>query len=104
MNLQVRIEETRVSIWHLGAEIAQTEGIRPLHCHNNRDFWVSWENGFVRLGEGYILGGNVLVEGTVEQGTTYDISAIGYGSPVDPYGSRWMVHERAGKTKHILRI
>ena len=76
--------------------MASAEG-RHLACYHNRDFWVSWENGYVRLGTGYIYGQNLLVEGTVEQGISYNISAIGFGSPVDQYGARWMVHERAGQ-------
>ncbi|CAH1798336.1 unnamed protein product [Owenia fusiformis] len=43
-----------------GSEVASYAG-SVLSCSEMRQFWVSWENGFIKVGKGHIYGQNMLM-------------------------------------------
>ena len=42
---------------------AETFGI--LDCGNLKSFWVDWFNGTIRVGNGYTIGSDIILEGNV---------------------------------------
>lgn len=65
-------------------EILQTVAGAEMNCSDVRQFWVSWENGELKIGRGSIQDVEIILN--VKQECPYDIQNIGLsGGPYDAY-------------------
>ncbi|XP_063442728.1 uncharacterized protein LOC134723027 [Mytilus trossulus] len=65
-------------------EILQTVDGVEMNCSDVRQFWVSWENGELKIGRGSVKDVEIILN--VKQDCPYDIENIGLsGGPYDAY-------------------
>ena len=81
-------------------EESATPGV--LSCHQSRPFWVRWSDGsYVAVGEGTVVGKDLLVRMTLEDTQTHPMTAVGFGLPSRGIHT-WEVHHYRGTSNKYM--
>lgn len=71
-----------------------------LSCYESRDFWISWHDGKIEVGQYHQYGRHQLFEAYTYD-SNYYIQTVGFATPMGGNGGIWAIRENAGMLHYL---